>query len=177
MMNETVDELDHKKIKKRAAKIPFDIPVEAVSSCAGFIYLTPVAHLECSCLLFQVLARPVYFGRKLEDLSPPTKFPVPQLDDGAVMKVIRVWNAMLDQIHLERLNGDRDARCETIRMETIIMKTDKTVSESTFVTNYESPLLHGTLTMDDERVQNIPNTESQIQKQQGIKADRPNFIL
>ncbi|KAI1290661.1 hypothetical protein EDD11_009087 [Mortierella claussenii] len=120
------------------------------------------------------------FGRILDSLLTSVKFPAPNIDDLAIMKAVRL-----------RLNGERDEACETIRsldrkkrimfetlMEKLPMKNDKTISEATFVTNYVSPLLHGTLALDDERVQIcFPNTECQTQKQQGIKADRPDILI
>ncbi|KAF9273030.1 hypothetical protein BGZ88_004150 [Linnemannia elongata] len=120
------------------------------------------------------------FGRMLDHLLPSVKFAAPLIDDLAIMKAIR-----------QRLNGERDEACETIRsldrkkrimfetlMEKLPMKSDKTISEGTFVTNYVSPLLYGTLALDDERVQiYFPNTECQTQKQQGIKADRPDILI
>ncbi|KAF8929473.1 hypothetical protein BGZ58_008928 [Dissophora ornata] len=51
-------------------------------------------------------------------------------------------------------------------MEKLPMKSDKTISEGTFVANYVSPLLHG-----------IINTECRTQKQQGIKAGRPDILI
>jgi hypothetical protein len=120
------------------------------------------------------------FGRMLDHLLTSVKFPAPHIDDLAIMKAVR-----------QRLNGERDEACETIRsldrkkrimfetlMEKLPMKSDKTISEGTFVTNYVSPLLYGTLALDDERVQiYFPNTECQTQKQQGIKADRPDILI
>ncbi|KAG0012173.1 hypothetical protein BGZ80_000150 [Entomortierella chlamydospora] len=120
------------------------------------------------------------FGRMLDYLQTSVKFPAPHIDDLAIMEAVR-----------QRLNGERDEACETIRsldrkkrimfetlLEKLPMKSDKTISEGTFVTNYVSPLIHGTLTFDDERVQvYFPNTECQTQKQQGIKADRPDIVI
>ncbi|KAG0351771.1 hypothetical protein BGZ54_003107 [Gamsiella multidivaricata] len=114
------------------------------------------------------------FGKMLDHLLTSIKFPAPDIDDLAVMKAVR-----------------RDEACETIRsldrkkrimietlMEKLPMKSDKTISEGTFVTNYVSPLLYGTLALDDGRVQiYFPNTECQTQKQQGIKADRPDILI
>ncbi|KAG9061598.1 hypothetical protein KI688_007177 [Linnemannia hyalina] len=101
------------------------------------------------------------FGRMLDHLLTSVKFPAPHIDDLAIMKAVR-----------QRLNGERDEACETIRsldrkkrimfetlMEKLPMKSDKTISEGTFVTNY------------------VPNTECQTQKQQGIKADRPDILI
>ncbi|KAG0238186.1 hypothetical protein BGX31_003359 [Mortierella sp. GBA43] len=120
------------------------------------------------------------FGRMLDDLLTPTKFPEPDIDDLAVMKAVR-----------QRLNGERDLASEAIRpldrkkrlmfetlMENLPIKSDKTIAEQTFVTDYVSPVIRGTLALDDERVQiSFPNTECQIQKQQGMKPDKPDILI
>ncbi|KAG0354140.1 hypothetical protein BGZ54_001829, partial [Gamsiella multidivaricata] len=74
---------------------------------------------------------------------------------------------------------DRQTRnmIETL-FERLPMKQDRSISESTFVVNYVSPVLHETLKLDP-RIYSVhfPNTCSEVQKHQGLKPDRPDIVV
>ncbi|KAF9921079.1 hypothetical protein FBU30_008932 [Linnemannia zychae] len=66
-----------------------------------------------------------------------------------------------------------DARTDNERaLELLPLKSDKKISEITFTVNYIAPILNATLKADDR-----PNTESRLQKDQGIKPDRPDILV
>ncbi|KAF9178170.1 hypothetical protein BGZ51_008041 [Haplosporangium sp. Z 767] len=107
------------------------------------------------------------FGRNtLDKLLSPVTFPEPNIDDAAVLKAVRL-----------RINNQRDEACEALRLEQLPLKADKTVSEETFVVNHVAPLLQTTLKIDDRVNLHFPNTSSTVQKQQGLKPDRPDIAI
>ncbi|KAF8950992.1 hypothetical protein BGZ46_004208 [Entomortierella lignicola] len=86
------------------------------------------------------------------------------------------------------LNSDKESACTCLKsldrklrimLETLIeelpMKEDRSISESTFVANYVSPILRGMLGCEKVSVQ-FPNTSSEAQRELGLKADRPDII-
>ncbi|KAF9578884.1 hypothetical protein BGW38_005105, partial [Lunasporangiospora selenospora] len=63
-------------------------------------------------------------------------------------------------------------------MDKLPHKADKTLAEGTFVANCVSPIIHGILGIDNKIITiHFPNTESKLQKGQGIKADRPDVVV
>ncbi|KAF9410269.1 hypothetical protein BGZ76_005545 [Entomortierella beljakovae] len=60
-------------------------------------------------------------------------------------------------------------------IEELPMKEDRSISESTFVANYVSPILRGMFSCEKVSVQ-FPNTSSEVQRELGLKADRPDII-
>ncbi|KAF9420719.1 hypothetical protein BGZ76_004055, partial [Entomortierella beljakovae] len=114
----------------------------------------------------------------LDCVVTPHSFKDPTIDDAAVMKAVRC-----------ALNGDKEeaSRCigsldrklrivlETL-LESLPLKEDRSVSESTFVANYISPILRGLLGNDKTSV-HFPNTQSESQKSQGLKPDKPDILI
>ncbi|KAF9079699.1 hypothetical protein BGX27_006067, partial [Mortierella sp. AM989] len=62
-------------------------------------------------------------------------------------------------------------------LELLPAKPDRKISELTFTINYVAPILNATLKADDRVTVHFPNTESRVQKDQGIKPDRPDIMV
>ncbi|KAF9349229.1 hypothetical protein BGX34_001914 [Mortierella sp. NVP85] len=120
------------------------------------------------------------FGATLDNLVPSVRLPKPDINDSAVMDAVRYW-----------INGDLDSASEALRplhrkqrimleslMDKLPHKADRTIAEGTFVADYVSPIIHGTLGIDDRNLSiHFPNTDSKLQKLQGVKADRPDILI
>ncbi|ORZ26910.1 hypothetical protein BCR41DRAFT_347050 [Lobosporangium transversale] len=113
----------------------------------------------------------------LSQLKKQYTLPEPSFDDASIMKAVR-----------HCLNSDKDSACTCLKsldrklrimLETLIeelpIKEDRSISESTFVANYISPILRGMLGCEKVSVQ-FPNTSSEVQRELGLKADRPDII-
>ncbi|KAF9993447.1 hypothetical protein BGZ79_001854, partial [Entomortierella chlamydospora] len=62
-------------------------------------------------------------------------------------------------------------------MDYMPITEDKTISEMTFIMNHIAPILHGVLKFDPRMAVHFPNTDCGIQKQQGVKPDRPDISI
>ncbi|KAG0196578.1 hypothetical protein BGX28_009964 [Mortierella sp. GBA30] len=109
----------------------------------------------------------------------PIDLPDADLDDGIMMKAVRLYlKGDIDNVSeiLHPLNKkDRRIRLmlETL-LEYLPRKPIDTISESTFVVKYVAPILQAFV--DSEFVKSdFPNTESTTQKMQGLKPDRPDM--
>ncbi|KAI7815826.1 hypothetical protein BC939DRAFT_508893 [Gamsiella multidivaricata] len=116
----------------------------------------------------------------LEELIVPMILPDLVLDDTAILTAVRLWINYRQEEASEALRElDRQTRnmIETL-FERLPMKQDRSISESTFVVNYVSPVLHETLKLDP-RIYSVhfPNTCSEVQKHQGLKPDRPDIVV
>ncbi|KAF9579810.1 hypothetical protein BGW38_003778, partial [Lunasporangiospora selenospora] len=116
----------------------------------------------------------------LNELVLPMILPDPAIDDTAVLKAVRLWINNKQEEASEALRGlNRQTRnmFETL-LERLPVKQNRSISESTFVVNYVSPVFHGILNIDP-RVYSIhfPNTCSEVQRQQGVKPDRPDITI
>ncbi|KAG0293341.1 hypothetical protein BGZ98_002215 [Dissophora globulifera] len=109
----------------------------------------------------------------------PVRLPMPDIDDSAIMTAVR-----------HCINGDADDASEALRplhrklcimleslMDKLPQKADKMLAEGTFVADYVSPIIHGFMGIDKHVTIHFPNTESKLQKYQGIKPDRPDIIV
>ncbi|KAG0347456.1 hypothetical protein BG004_007696 [Podila humilis] len=121
--------------------------------------------------MIAIIGRPM-----LEEVTVPMILPELVLDDKAIMTAVRLWINNRQEEASEALRGiDRHTRnmIETM-FERLPTKQDRTISESTFVVNYVSPVLHGTLKLDP-RIYSVHFSE--VQKRQGLKPDRPDIVV
>ncbi|KAI1315465.1 hypothetical protein EDD11_000746 [Mortierella claussenii] len=116
----------------------------------------------------------------LEELVIPMTLPELVLDDATIMRAVRLWINNNQEEAAETLLGlDMQTRnmIETL-LQRLPMKQDRSISESTFVANYVSPVLHGTLKLNSRIFSvHFPNTNSEVQKHQGMKPDRPDIVV
>ncbi|KAF9431831.1 hypothetical protein BGZ76_011640 [Entomortierella beljakovae] len=115
----------------------------------------------------------------LEQLIEPIALPDQTINEAAVTKAIRhCISKDLDEssLALGGLNRRMRIMFETL-LERLPMRQDTSVSEETFIVNYLSPILHATLKTHEKFSLHFPNTSSEVQKEQGLKPDRPDILL
>ncbi|KAF9089140.1 hypothetical protein BGX27_002550, partial [Mortierella sp. AM989] len=125
------------------------------------------------------IMRAVFKQKILDELVKPVALPELEIDDGAIAKAVRL-----------RINNMPEDACETLRslnrktrlmfeglLEMLPEEVDRTVSEITFTTNYVAPLLNHILKVDGKASVHYPNTDSKVQKRQGLKPDRPDITV
>ncbi|KAI8602512.1 hypothetical protein EDD21DRAFT_371612, partial [Dissophora ornata] len=109
-------------------------------------------------------------------LGPGAELPDIDVDDAKIQKAVRLYlNNKGDEAEVPMTGGNKKIR---IMLETLLeylpMKTDNTVSESTFTVKYVAPIIQAYV--DSDRVtSDFPNTDSVTQKHQNLKADRPDI--
>ncbi|KAF9908526.1 hypothetical protein BX616_000114 [Lobosporangium transversale] len=123
--------------------------------------------------------RRAFEPRILSQLMKLPDLPDPCLDDAAIVKAVRL-----------RMNNKHEEASEaigkverTIRLllenlsDSLPDEMDRSVSEVTFTVNYVAPVLNSILRINGRTDVQYPNTESSVQKRQGLKPDRPDILL
>ncbi|KAF9345367.1 hypothetical protein BGX26_003225, partial [Mortierella sp. AD094] len=124
-----------------------------------------------------LMMRAVFKERVLSELVTLTALPGPDVDDAAVLKAVRL-----------RLNGKREEASESLRNidRRIRLMFDnlytgvppnRPISEVTFTVNYVAPVFNSILKISGKTEVHYPNTESHVQKKQGLKPDRPDILV
>ncbi|KAF9345644.1 hypothetical protein BGX26_002908, partial [Mortierella sp. AD094] len=123
--------------------------------------------------------RRTFEPRILGQLVKLPDLPDPGIDDAAIVKAVRL-----------RMNNKHEEASEaigkverTIRLlfdnlfESLPDEVDRSVSEDTFTVNYVAPVLNSILRINGRTDVQYPNTESSVQKLQGLKPDRPDILV
>ncbi|KAI8355367.1 hypothetical protein B0O80DRAFT_41507 [Mortierella sp. GBAus27b] len=119
------------------------------------------------------------FGHRiLDELRQTHELPEIDIDDSAVVKAVR-----------KRISGREEAAAEAIGaidrkmrvmfeglLETLPLEADKSSAEGDFVTRCVHPILTPFLKSSDCVSLQIYNKNSQSQKKQGLKPDRPDIV-
>ncbi|KAI8595627.1 hypothetical protein EDD21DRAFT_390711 [Dissophora ornata] len=120
------------------------------------------------------------FNKKiLTQLAVPLPLPDPGIDDAAVLKAVRLRiNNKFEDASKELWGIDRKLRLmfENL-LESLPEKVDRSISEVTFTVNYVAPVLNSILKIDGKTNVQYPNTDSHVQKDQGLKPDRPDIVV
>ncbi|KAF9180263.1 hypothetical protein BGZ50_006358 [Haplosporangium sp. Z 11] len=113
----------------------------------------------------------------LDKTAEAAPLPAPEIDDAAVVEAMRLND---DKASVCALLSNLDDR-QRLMFETLLnylpKKQDHSVSEATFIANYIAPVLRGTLNDDRRITLHFPNTDSLVQKGQGIKPERPDIAV
>ncbi|KAF9918255.1 hypothetical protein FBU30_000287, partial [Linnemannia zychae] len=96
--------------------------------------------------------RRTFEPRILGQLIRSPDLPDPSIDDAAIVKAVRRFESLPDEM-------------------------DRSVSEVTFTVNYVAPVLNSILRIKGKTDVQYPNTESSVQKLQGLKPDRPDILV
>ncbi|KAF9192774.1 hypothetical protein BGZ51_004942 [Haplosporangium sp. Z 767] len=123
--------------------------------------------------------RAVFKTRTLSQLVVSSALPDPDVDDAAVLKAVRL-----------RINNKREDASDALRsmdrklrlmfdnlLESLPEEVDRSLSEVTFTVNYVAPVLNSILKISGKTEVHYPNTESLVQKNQGLKPDRPDILV
>ncbi|KAF8950011.1 hypothetical protein BGZ46_004806 [Entomortierella lignicola] len=107
---------------------------------------------------------------------PKPELPDIEIDDANIMKAIRLYlNDKSDEAEVPSMAGNKKLR---IMLESLLeylpIKEDKTTSESAFTVKYVAPIIQAYMDVDGIS-SDFPNTNSSTQKQQNLRADRPDL--
>ncbi|KAG0343511.1 hypothetical protein BG004_005265 [Podila humilis] len=122
--------------------------------------------------------RETFVPKILQEVAISSDLPDPAIDDAAVLKAVRL-----------RMNNKRQEASDAIGnmnrtlrimldnlLESLPDEVDRSISEATFTVNYVSLVLNSILKTNEIEV-HYPNTESSVQKAQGLKPDRPDILV
>ncbi|KAG9067142.1 hypothetical protein KI688_011923 [Linnemannia hyalina] len=119
----------------------------------------------------------VFSQRQLEKaLGPKPELPEIDIDDAKIMKAVRLYlNDRGDEAEMPSMAGNKKLR---IMLETLLeylpLDEDRTISECTFTVKYVASIIQAY--MDGDGITcDFPNTNSTTQKQQNLRADRPDI--
>ncbi|KAF9086057.1 hypothetical protein BGX27_003276, partial [Mortierella sp. AM989] len=123
--------------------------------------------------------REFFSARQLKVVSEPgLELPDANVDDEKIMKAVRLYlKNKGDEAEVPSIGGNKKVRLmlETL-LEYLPLKTDNTVSESTFTVKYVAPIIQAYVDSDGVISDFLsPNTDSITQKQQNLKAYRPDI--
>ncbi|KAG0260427.1 hypothetical protein BG011_001898 [Mortierella polycephala] len=126
-----------------------------------------------------VIMRRTFEPRILGQLVKSPDLPDPGIDDAAIVKAVRL---RMNNKHKEASEAIGKVE-RTIRLlfdnlfESLPDEVDRSVSEVTFTVNYVAPVLNSILRIIGRTDVQYPNTESSVQKLQGLKPDRPDILV
>ncbi|KAF9186253.1 hypothetical protein BGZ50_002582 [Haplosporangium sp. Z 11] len=123
----------------------------------------------------------IFTHQRLKKLRESLKNDVDMIDidDGCIQRAIRYKMNEDESSALDELQGLKDRKLRMLFEQLIVnlpRKERSGYSEETLVVNFIAPILRTFLhhTKDDIHT-HFPNTESDTQKKQGIRADKPDF--
>ncbi|KAF9917565.1 hypothetical protein FBU30_000703 [Linnemannia zychae] len=108
-------------------------------------------------------------------IGPKPDLPDVNVDDKEIMRSVRLYlDNKGDQAEFPSVGGKKIRIMLESLLEYLPLKTDHTVSESTFVVKYVAPIIQAFFSSDEIAV-DFPNTNSTTQVHQNMKADRPDI--